>query len=279
MNRIVSKILLARDIHEFVVEAPEIAARAKAGHFIVAMADNVGERVPLTIADFDPGRGTITLVVMAIGTSTRKMAALQEGGHFHAVVGPLGTPSEIEKTGTVLCVAGGVGAAPVYPIARALREAGNRVVTIQGSRTKDLLFWEDKLASVSDRQILVTDDGTAGAKALVTEPLKELLASKTEGEVTRIWAVGPPPMMRACAEASRPFGVKTYVSLNTLMVDGTGMCGGCRVEVGGKTFFTCVQGPEFDGHQVDWEGFFNRQRVYHDQEKCSLDRYVKEALS
>lgn len=276
MNRIVSKRTLAQDIHEFVVEAPEIAAKAQAGHFVIVMADGVGERVPLTVADYDRVCGTVTLVLMAIGTSTHKLAALKEGGLLYALAGPLGIPSEIEKYGTVVCVAGGVGAAPVFPIARALKEAGNRVVVIQGSRTKDLLFWTDKLASVADRHILVTDDGTAGEKALVTAPLTGLLKDPGADPVVRVWAIGPPPMMRACVEATRPFGVKTIVSLNTLMVDGTGMCGGCRVDVGGKTFFTCVDGPEFDGHQVDWDLFGKRQRVYHEQEQCSLTRYVKE---
>lgn len=277
MFSIVSKKTLARDIHELVVTAPEVAARARAGHFVVVMADPRGERIPLTIADFDAAGGTITLVVMALGTSSRKLAALPEGGSLFALAGPLGVPSEIEHLGTVVCVAGGVGTAPVYPIARALKAAGNRVVIVQGARTRDLLFWEDRLTSVSDRHILVTDDGTAGRRALVVEPLKELVASKSEGEVKRVWAIGPPQMMRACADALRPSGTPIWVSLNTLMVDGTGMCGGCRVEVSGKTFFTCVHGPEFDGHGLDWDAFLNRQAVYHEQEQCSLDRYVREA--
>jgi ferredoxin--NADP+ reductase len=279
LNRILSRRILARDIHEFIVEAPEIAAKAAAGHFVVAMADAVGERIPLTIADFDAGKGTLTLVVMAVGTSSRKIAALPEGSSFHALAGPLGTPSGIRNEGTVVCVAGGVGTAPVFPIARALKAAGNRVVTVQGARSRDLVFWADRLASISDRHLLVTDDGSAGRKALVTEPLREILSSRFEGEVRRVWAIGPPLMMRACAEATRPFGVPTLVSLNTLMVDGTGMCGGCRVEAGGKTYFTCVHGPEFDGHALDWDAFLNRQAVYHEMEKCSLDRYVREARS
>jgi ferredoxin/flavodoxin---NADP+ reductase len=276
MRRILMNREIAKDIHEFIVEAPEIAACAKPGHFVIVMADDKGERVPLTIADFDRSKGTLTLVLMAVGTSTRKLASLPTGGKLYALAGPLGVPSEIEKVGTIVCVAGGVGVAPVYPIARALKEAGNRVICIQGSRTKDLLFWTDKLASVSDRHILVTDDGTAGTKGLVTAPLDELLKSASEGPISRIWAIGPPPMMRACVETTRPYSVKTFVSLNTLMVDGTGMCGGCRVDVGGEILFTCVQGPEFDGHKVDWSLFFNRQKVYHALEQCSLEKYIQE---
>ncbi len=274
MNRIRTHQEIAKDIHEFVVEAPEIAASAQPGHFVVVMADEKGERIPLTIADFDREAGTVTLVLMVVGTSTHKIAALPGGGEFFAMAGPLGAPSEIEKYGTVVCVAGGVGVAPVYPIARALKAAGNRVISVQGSRTKDLLFWTDKLASVSDRHILMTDDGTAGEQGLVTVPLERLLKSQSEGPISRVWVIGPPPMMRACSETTRPYSVKTFVSLNTLMVDGTGMCGGCRVDVGGKTLFTCVQGPEFDGHLVDWKLFFNRQKVYHEQEQCSLRRYL-----
>lgn len=275
MNQVLHHREIAQGIHELVVEAPEVAAAARPGHFVIVMADEKGERVPLTLADFDAARGTVTLVVMAVGTSTRKIAAIPERGSLFALAGPLGTASEIANYGTVVCVAGGVGVAPIYPIARALREAGNRVVSIQGSRTKDLLFWADRIASVSDRHFLLTDDGTFGEKGMVTAPLERLLKSESEGPIARVWVIGPPPMMRACAEVTRPFGVKTIVSLNTLMVDGTGMCGGCRVSVGGQTRFTCVQGPEFDGHLVDWVLLANRQRVYHPQERCSLNRYLE----
>jgi len=278
MNRVLSNRPLARDIHELVVEAPGIAAVALPGHFVVAMADAKGERIPLTIADHDPVRGTLTLVVMTVGTSTRKVVSVPEGGNLFALAGPLGIPSEIRGFGTVVLIAGGVGAAPVYPIARALKEAGNRVIVIQGARHKDLLFWSDRLSSASSRHILVTDDGSTGAKGLVTAPLQELLETRSEGPIACVWAIGPSPMMRACAEITRPFSVKTLVSLNTLMVDGTGMCGGCRVDVGGKVRFTCVDGPEFDGHEVDWGLFFSRQKVYHAQEQCSLERYVKEII-
>ena len=229
------------------------------------MADDGGERIPLTIADFDRDRGTVTMVLAVVGASSLKLSRLQAGTPLHAVIGPLGEPSEIERCGTVVLVAGGVGAAPVYPIARAFHEAGNRVITIHGSRTRDLLFWTDRLAAVSDQYILTTDDGTAGRKGLVTEPLAELLRQERErpGQappIARVYAIGPGPMMKFCAATTRPFGVRTIVSLNTIMVDGTGMCGGCRVDVGGQTRFTCVDGPEFDGHLVNWDLLTSRQK-------------------
>lgn len=275
MNRIVEKFQLVPKIHQFVVEAPGVAAKAQAGHFVIVMADDKGERIPLTIADYDRSAGTVTLVLMEVGTSSRKLARLSQGDNLYALIGPLGHPSEIADFGTVVMVAGGVGTAPIYPIARSMHEAGNRVITIQGARTKELLFWDEKMAAVSDEHIITTDDGSAGRKALVTEPLKELLQDSNR-PVGCVYAIGPAIMMKFCAETTRPFGVKTIVSLNTIMVDGTGMCGGCRVNVGGKTLFTCVDGPEFDGHLVDWDTVLSRQRIYHAEEKCSLDRYVEE---
>jgi len=276
MNRIIEKLPLAPKIYQFVVEAPGVAAKAQAGHFVIVMADEKGERVPLTIADYDREAGTVTLVLMEVGTSSRKLARLAQGDNLYALIGPLGHPSEIEAFGTVVMVAGGVGTAPIFPIARTMREAGNRVITIQGARSRELLFWEKKLASVSDEHIITTDDGSAGRKALVTEPLKELLSKDESRQIGCVYAIGPAVMMKFCAQTTRPFGVKTIVSLNTIMVDGTGMCGGCRVRVGEKTFFTCVDGPEFDGHLVDWDSVLSRQRIYHDEEKCSLDRYVEQ---
>jgi ferredoxin--NADP+ reductase len=259
-----------------VVEEPRTAKKALPGHFVVVMADESGERVPLTIADFDRQAGTVTLVVMVVGTSTAKLSKLQVGQSLHALIGPLGEPSEIEGAGTVVMVAGGVGTAPVYPIARGFHELGCKVITIQGARSKDLLFWTERIAAVSDEHIVTTDDGSFGRKGLVTEPLKELLEDDTDRAIHCVYAIGPAIMMKFCAKTTQPFGVKTVVSLNSVMVDGTGMCGGCRVDVGGKTLFTCVDGPEFDGHLVDWELLMSRQRIYHEQEACSLDRYVKE---
>jgi ferredoxin/flavodoxin---NADP+ reductase len=276
MSRIVKKIELVKDIYEFVIESPLVAAKAQPGHFVIVMADEFGERIPLTVADYDRDKGTITLILMAIGTSTRKLAGLGEGDSFHAFIGPLGHPSELDKFRTVIMVAGGVGTAPIFPIARSLKEMGNKVISIQGARTKDLLFWEEKLAGVSDEHIVCTDDGSHGRKGLVTEPLKDLLEADTSDKIGCVYAIGPAVMMKFCAKTTEPFKVKTIVSLNTVMVDGTGMCGGCRVNVGGKNLFTCVDGPEFDGHLVDWDTLLSRQKIYVEEEQCSLDRYMEE---
>ncbi len=275
MYEIISMEELVPNIFEAVVKAPEMAKKARAGEFLIIMADEKGERIPLTIADYDREAGTITIVFMTIGTSTYKLARMKVGESYYAVVGPLGHASEIKDYGTVVCVAGGVGTAPIYPIARALKEAGNKIITIQGARNKDLLFWEDRMASVSDEHIIMTDDGTCGRKGLVTEPLKEIL-ERDGDDVGIIYAIGPIPMMKFSALTSKPFGNLTMVSLNSIMVDGTGMCGCCRCDVGGKTKFTCVDGPEFDGHQVDWDLLMDRQRIYIEQEKQALDRYMKE---
>lgn len=276
MTKVLEKRELVKDIYEMLVEAPLVAQKARAGQFVIVMATEEGERIPLTIADYDRERGSITLVFMVVGTSTQKLAHLKEGDELQAFLGPLGHASEIEKYGTVVLVAGGVGTAPVYPIARDLKEAGNRVLSIQGARTKDLLFWEDRLGSVSDEHIVCTDDGSYGRKALVTGPLKEVLEQDAEKKIERVYAIGPPIMMKFCSKTTEPFGVKTIVSLNSIMVDATGMCGGCRVNVAGNTFFTCVDGPEFDGHEVDWDLLMSRQRIYEADERCSLERYLKE---
>jgi len=276
MSRILQKTELAPKILEYVIEAPRIARKAQPGHFVVVMANERSERVPLTIADSDRQRGTITLVLMVVGTSTMQLSALQEGDSLYALIGPLGRPSEIEKYDAVVMVAGGVGTAPVYPIARAYFGLGSRVISIQGSRTKDLLFWTERLRSVSHQHIITTDDGSAGRKGLVTEPLRELLQADSDHRIGCVYAIGPTVMMKACAKCTEPFGVKTVVSLNTVMVDGTGMCGGCRVELRGQTRFTCADGPEFDGHLVDWDQLLSRQKIYSQQEKCSLDRYVEQ---
>ncbi|MFC1919315.1 sulfide/dihydroorotate dehydrogenase-like FAD/NAD-binding protein [Chloroflexota bacterium] len=272
------KILFNEDltstIHRFDIEAPAVANKAKAGQFVILRIDEKGERIPLTIADWDAGKGVITVVFMEVGTETRYLATLKARDSLADFAGPLGLPSEVEKWGTVVCVGGGVGIAPITPIARSLKEAGNKVISIMGSRSKDLLFWEDRLRSVSDELIVTTDDGTHGRKALVTELLKELLDNGTA--IDRVVAIGPGIMMKFCSLTTRPYGIKTIVSLNSIMVDGTGMCGACRVEVGGETRFTCVDGPEFDGHEVDWDLLMARQRTYLDQEKQSLDVWGKE---
>jgi len=256
------------------VEAPEVARKAKAGQFAIVRVDERGERIPLTIADYDRKTGEMTLVFQEVGKTTKLLGTLKVGDELASFVGPLGRPTEIETYGTVVLVGGGVGIAPIYPIARALREAGNTVISIIGARTKDLLFWEDKMRAVSGELIVVTDDGSYARKALVTEPLKEILSSGRK--VSAVWAIGPAIMMKFCSLTTQPFGVKTIVSLNSIMVDGTGMCGACRVEVGGKTRFVCVDGPEFDAHQVDWNLLMGRQRIYLDQEKRALQVFEEQ---
>jgi len=262
---------LVPNIHLFKVAAPAVAKKAQPGQFVVIRIDEKGERIPLTLADWDEEEGSVTIVVMEVGTTTYRLALLKAGDSIVNFVGPLGVPTHIEKFGTVLCVAGGVGVAPIAPIARALKTAGNKVISILGARSKDLLFWEERLRSVSDELIVCTDDGSYGRKALVTEPLKEML--ETGEKIDRVFAIGPSIMMKFCAKTTEPFGIKTIVSLNPIMVDGTGMCGCCRVSVGGVTKFTCVDGPDFDGHQVDWDELFARQRIYLDEEKRSLEQW------
>ncbi len=271
------KILLKQDlvpqIHLFKMEASAVAKKARAGQFVVVRIDEKGERIPLTIADWDQKEGTVTIVFMEVGATTARLALLKEGDAIADFVGPLGVPAEIEKFGTVVCVAGGVGAAPVAPVARELKKAGNKVITILGARSQELLFWEDVLQSVSDQMIVTTDDGSYGRKGVVTEPLKELLESGEK--VDRVVAIGPVVMMKFCSLTTLPFGVKTIVSLNPIMVDGTGMCGCCRVAVDGKTKFACVDGPDFDGHKVDWDLLAARQRIYLGEEKCAYEEWQK----
>lgn len=270
MFKIVSKEQLTPVIDCLKIQAPALAAKARAGQFVIIRVDELGERIPLTLADWDAKEGTITLVAMRVGTSTRKLGMLRAGDTLTNLTGPLGLPSDIENFGTVVLVGGGVGVAPIYPIARSLKEKGNKVISIIGSRNKELLFWEDKMRSVSDELIVTTDDGSYARKGLVTEPLKEILE---KGKVARVVAIGPAIMMKFCSLTTKPFNVPTVVSMNTIMVDGTGMCGCCRLSVGGVTKFACVDGPEFDGHQVDWNIAFDRQKVYLKEEKDSLDRW------
>ncbi len=270
MYKILERQDLCPNMHLFRVSAPNVAKKAQPGQFIVIRIDEKGERIPLTVADWDEKEGNVTIVFMEVGTTTYRLALLQVGDSIADFVGPLGLPTHIDKFGTVVCVAGGVGVAPVMPIAREMKRKGNRVISIMGARSKDLLFWEDELSGVSDQLIVTTDDGSYGHKGVVTEPLKELLAS---GErIDRVIAIGPSIMMKFCAKTTEPFGVKTFVSLNPIMVDGTGMCGCCRVSVGGITKFACVDGPDFDGHQVDWDLLFARQRAYLEEEKLSFEQ-------
>ncbi|MDR1519055.1 MAG: NADPH-dependent glutamate synthase [Planctomycetota bacterium] len=258
-------------IKEFHLYCPVVAKSAAPGQFVIVRSDDRGERVPLTIADFDPGSGLLVLMLQVVGLASHKLDEMEEGDRIMDVVGPLGRKSEIENFGVVACVGGGLGIAPVYPIQRALKRAGNRVISIIGARSRDLLFWEDKMRSESDEFVVTTDDGSVGEKAFVNQPLRERLE---RGErIDRVIAIGPPVMMRAVAETTRPFKVKTIVSLNSIMIDGTGMCGGCRVEVGGKTKFTCVDGPEFDAHEVDFGMLFSRLAPYKKQEGESYRRH------
>jgi len=265
---------LVPNIHLFKIDAPSVAKKAQAGQFVVIRIDEKGERIPLTIADWDREEGTITIVFMEVGTTTHRLALLGTGNSIADFIGPLGLPTHIEKFGTVCCVAGGFAVATIMPIARAMREKGNKVISIMGARNKDLVFWEDELRRVSDELIVTTDDGSYARKGLVTEPLKELLESDTG--IDRVIAIGPTAMMKFSALTTEPFGVKTIVSLNPIMVDGTGMCGCCRVSVGGETRFACVDGPDFDGHQVDWDLLFARQRIYLDEEKHSFEQWQSE---
>ena len=271
MYKILQKQDLVTNIHLFKIEAPAVAKKAKPGQFVVIRIDEKGERIPVTVADWDEKEGSVTIVFMEVGTTTRRLATLNAGDSIADFVGPLGLPTHIEKYGTVVCVAGGFAVAVIKPIARALREKGNKVIAILGARNKDLLFWEEELRGVSDQIIVTTDDGSYARKGLVTEPLKELLES--DEQIDRVIAIGPSIMMKFCAKTTEPFGVKTIVSLNPIMVDGTGMCGCCRVSVGGVTKFACVDGPDFDGHQVDWDLLFARQKTYLDEEKRSLEQW------
>jgi ferredoxin--NADP+ reductase len=274
MYQILERVDYSDDVYMQVIEAPAVAAACQPGQFIILMTHEEGERIPLTIADFDREAGTITIVVQAVGTSTRHLQQLGKGDSISNFIGPLGQPSEIENYGTVICAGGGVGVAPIYPIARALKEAGNKVISIVAARNEGLLVWEDRMREISDELIVTTDDGSRGRHCLVTEPLKELCEA---GGIDMVVAIGPGIMMKFCAKTTEAYGVKTVVSLNAIMVDGTGMCGGCRVSVGDETKFVCVDGPEFDGHEVDFDLLMSRQRQYLPQEKQSLDSYMSNA--
>lgn len=271
MFEIVDVRWLAPDIKRFEVRAARIAAKQQAGQFVIVRIHDHGERIPLTIASSDKTAGTITLVVQGIGKTTRLMNSLEAGQSLLDVVGPLGNASEIRLYGTVVVIGGGVGTAIAWPIARALNEAGNRVVSILGARSKQLLILEDELRDVSDELFVTTDDGSRGQRGLVTDKLQELI--RDEERIDLVLAIGPIPMMRGVAEVTRPHGIRTTVSLNSIMVDGTGMCGGCRVLVGGGAKFACVDGPEFDAHQVDFDVLAQRNAMYRAAERDALERF------
>ena len=266
---IVEARLLARGIKLFVIKAPRIAKKQKPGQFVIVRLDDCGERIPLTIADANPEAGTVTIVVQAIGKTTMLLSMLEAGDSILDVVGPLGKPSEIENFGTAVIVSGSVGTAMAYPTARELKRAGNKVISIVGARSKELMVLEDEVRVVSDETHVVTDDGSYGTKGLVTDKLKEVMAA---GKVDYVLAVGPVPMMRAVARMTGPEKIKTMVSLNSIMVDGTGMCGGCRVLVNDSSQFACVDGPEFDATQVNFEVLMQRNNMYREQERVSIER-------
>jgi NAD(P)H-flavin reductase len=254
------------------VRFPQLARAARPGQFVIAMLRDNGERIPLTIADFDRERGTVTLVIQAVGKTTREMRQeCQPGTCLHALVGPMGIPSHAGTAKKVICVGGGLGVAPVFPQARAHKERGAYVIGVVGFRNKDLVFWADKFRGVCDELYVCSDDGSTGIKGFVTDGLKAAL--EKHPDVGEVVAIGPPVMMKACAEVTRARGVKTLVSVNPIMVDGTGMCGGCRVKVGGKVRFACVDGPDFDGHQVDFDDLMSRLRRFATEEKAALERW------
>ena len=252
-----------------VVEAPQLAKKARAGQFLIVRIGEGDERIPLTIADNDPEKGTVTIVIQALGHSTKQIVALRPGDGLADVVGPLGQASEIEKYGTVVIVGGGVGIAPIYPIARDLKKAGNRVIAIIGAKSKDLLFWQDKLVAAVDEVRIATDDGSVGHKGFVTDLLAE--ACDQDG-VDIVWAIGPMIMMYNCVKVTKARGIRSVVSMNPIMIDGTGMCGGCRVRVGNETKFACVDGPEFDGDLIDFDLAMKRARFMRDKENIANER-------
>lgn len=272
MYRITAKQTLSAANKLLVIHAPHVAAKAMPGQFVMVKIDEFSERIPLTIADYDRSSGSITLIFQELGKSTMQFGSLKPGDGVANIAGPLGHPSEIENYGTVICTGGGVGIAPIFPIVRSLKEAGNRVLSIIAARSKELLFWEDRIRDYSDELIVCTDDGSYGLKGLITVPLKELL-EKRGREIKRVWAVGPAGMMKYVSMTTRPYGIKTIVSLNTIMIDGTGMCGGCRVALEDGAQFVCVDGPEFDGHKVDWDSLSSRLQFYREEEDIATRQW------
>lgn len=271
MFKILRKEEWSPNVYAMDIEAPRVAKKAQAGQFIVLRVNEEGERIPLTIADFDRETGRILIVFQAIGASTMELAALEAGDSILDFVGPLGRPSEIAKLdGTMVVVGGGIGVAPTYPIARAMKDAGNKVIAIMGAKTKDILIMEDEMKAVTDEVLVTTDDGSYGIKGFVTNAVQALV---DRGEkIAQITAIGPVIMMKSVADATRDLGIHTVVSLNPIMVDGTGMCGGCRVTIGDETKFACVDGPEFDGHLVDFDEAIARSKIYEAQEQKVFER-------
>jgi NAD(P)H-flavin reductase len=271
MYQIIKKEMLYQDIYSMWIKAPEIAKSVQPGQFIILMTKEEGERIPLTVADYDRQKGLIHIVFQVVGKTTDELSSFKEGDYLYSFIGPLGHKSEIDNFGTVVLVGGGTGIACIHPIARNLKEVGNRVITIIGARTKKLIIMEKELKKVSDELIITTDDGSYGRKGFVTEALKEKLDN--DKTIKKVWTIGPPIMMKVTADLTKSYPVETIVSLNTIMVDGTGMCGSCRVSIGGETKFVCTDGPEFDGQLVDWGEFMNRINRYRIEETGSWDHY------
>lgn len=271
MFKILASETIAPNSRLFRIAAPQVAKKALPGQYVVIRINEHGERIPLTMADSDPIEGSITLIVQEVGKTTRELGTCVAGQELRDLLGPLGMPSEIESFGTVVCLGGGFGVAAMYPIARALKKAGNKVISIIGARNQDLLLWEDRTREVSDELHITTDDGSRGRKGFVSDVLQDML--KAGDKIDRVIAIGPVPMMRAVAKTTEPYGVKTIVSLNPIMLDATGLCGVCRVTIAGKAKFACVDGPEFDAHSVDWAELMSRLTVYVPEEKAALERY------
>jgi ferredoxin--NADP+ reductase len=276
MYEIVEARLLSPDVKLFRIKAPAVAKKRKAGQFVILRVHDQGERIPLTIADSDLKEQTITIIVQGVGKTTRMLNTLNKGDFVCDVVGPLGMPSEIHNFGTAVVLGGGLGAAIAYPVTKALKEAGNHVITIIGARTKTLVILEEEMRAISDEAFFTTDDGSYAEKGFVTDKLKSLIQQGRK--IDYVLAIGPIPMMRAVCETTRPYGIKTMVSLNPIMVDGTGMCGGCRVVVDDKSKFACVDGPEFDGHKVDFKVLTSRNSMYRDAEKIALQRFTDDSV-
>ena len=272
MFPIISKEVLAPTISKFVIQAPLVARKRKAGNFVIVRAIETGERIPLTIVDSNPAEGTITLIIQAIGKTTKLLCSKNPGDALVDVVGPLGNPTPIENHGAVTCVGGGVGTAELYPITRALKDAGNYVYSIIGGRAKDLVILENEMRACSDQVFITTDDGSYGQKGIVTDPLRQLLTNP-QTPIKAVYAIGPLPMMKAVSNVTKEFGVHTLVSLNAIMVDGTGMCGGCRVVMTEGAKFVCVDGPEFDGHQVDWDLLLSRLSFFRAEEQRAVEKW------
>jgi ferredoxin--NADP+ reductase len=270
MYQIIEKKILSENVKQFKIKAPLVAKKAKAGQFIILRIDEKGERIPLTIADYDREGGTVTIIFMEVGKTTLQLGKMNEGDKLLNFAGPLGEASEIENYGTVVCIGGGVGIAPLYPIIKALKEAGNHVISILGARNKSLLMLEDEIKENSDEFYITTDDGSKGSKGFVSDVLQNLI--NKDKKIDIVWAIGPVIMMKVIANLTKKYNIKTIVSLNPIMVDGTGMCGGCRVEVNGKTKFACVDGPEFDGHKVDFDNLMlrNRRFLRHEEKACKM---------